>query len=680
MAGLHRCSSIADVYSCCPPLAFHRPGLRNWYRAQRCRFQFGEDGGARQQAHAPSSKKPVTLCAMNWLQRFVVRLAARIAPEFGKVLRQAGGTVEQLAEQNSLLRYMAAQRAADNQSRAQELREAMAMAGPGPWQSGHVRTQESAVTQPLRESIADLELALEDRGWQRELFTSQFEFSRWGIQQIILLCRLFRIKNPLIQRGILVSAYYVFGRGVEVTSQDDVANQVLQDFFDDPRNAKALGKTALMQLEEQLYTDGNIFWCLFTSQKDGQVLVRTIDAIEIQEIICDPDDSSVPWFYKRAWTQANFDLRTGTTTLQNQEAWYIDLQYPQDPPAQINGKPVMKDATGQYIRVHHRKCGGLGKWHFGCPLAYAAIDWARAYKERLEDYATIVKALTRFGQVIETKGGAPAIASFKHALATTVGPDTGLPDHNPPAVTGAAFVTGPGNKITAFDGAGKTPPPEEGRRLAHMVYMVFGLPETFFSDVSVGTLATATSLDRPTELKFLTHQQMWIQDLRLICQYVLEASKRAPAGRIREAREQNPAPQEFTVQVTFPPILEGDVPSEVNAVVAAMAAGIDKKEGCRLLMQLIGVQDPEVVLEAMFPEDSYDADQTKEPEPEDEEKASERREALVLRACNELKGTLARLQEVEKPVKKPLVQKKQIVQRDAEGRIATIETEYINGQ
>ena len=84
--------------------------------------------------------------------------------------------------------------------------------------SGGVKLRE---TSPLLSAGAtgDIELALQNVEWRREINLSWLEFSRWGIQQLILISRLQYIKHPWIQRGINVAANYVFGRGVEVKAE-----------------------------------------------------------------------------------------------------------------------------------------------------------------------------------------------------------------------------------------------------------------------------------------------------------------------------------------------------------------------------------------------------------------------------------------------------------------------------
>lgn len=570
--------------------------------------------------------------------------------------REVSPFTRTLIEQNNYLRFMLAHEEREKATRRAELSEAITMQGPGPWQAvreGAVNSRESTAIAPLREGIAELELALEDQGWKRMIAWSDVEFSRWGIQQIILICRLFRIKNPLIQRGILVSGFYVFGRGFEIYSEDKAENEVIQEFLDDPRNKQTIGIKSLMELNNALYTDGNIFYAFFHEQNTGKTILRTIDPVEIQEIVTDPDDTSVPRFYRRMWMQSQFDEKTGTTTLISKQAWYVALGY-ETKARSINGIDVMMDDSGDPVRIYHRKDGGMPKWHFGCPRAYAAIDWARAYKARLEDYATIVRMLSRFSFDVKTKGGAPAIANFKQTFATTLANDGYTLEQNPPPTVGSAFIHTPGTELKAFDGAGKVEPPEEARRLAHMVYMVFGLPETFFSDVSVGTLATATSLDRPTELKFISDQELWSEDFKIIFGEVLRRSAGAPSGRLREARKANPAPQPTQIHVSFPAILEGDISIEVDSIVKAITlgqqgtTGIDLKTGIYQLLMTLDVEDPDVVIEAMFPTSEYDADRTKEePEPVDpngEDPGMKKREATLLKAVSQLRQVQEKLE------------------------------------
>jgi hypothetical protein len=178
------------------------------------------------------------------------------------------------------------------------------------------------------------------------------------------------------------------------------------------------------------------------------------------------------------------------------------------------------------------------------------------------------------------------------------------------------------------------------------------LPESFFADMNTSNLATATSLDRPTELNFMERQEVWVEDLTVLGMYQIRKAKGAvnsgyrealmAAGRnnaaiaklrivetprtkgengrwVYEASQVNA--NEITIQVDFPAIIEADIPARIAAITGAMTLGskmgtvigIDEREGVKLLFQELGVDDVEELLDKMYPESTYDPDRTKEP-------------------------------------------------------------------
>jgi hypothetical protein len=612
------------------------------------------------------------------LQRLLARLLKAITPKPDTTpeTRLAIAELKRAAERNREAEYRASY-----MERAAELIEAKQMAGSGPWLVYEARDavdekRTEGSSRRLREAnpmisqgaYGDIELALQNVEWRREVNLSWLEFSRWGIQQIILISRLYYIKHPICRRLIDIASTYVFGRGVEVSSDDEDANDVLKEFFD--RNKKTLGQIALVELEKRKYYDGNLFFVFFADTQDtGKVTVRTIDATEIFDIVCDPDDSDSPWYYRRGWNARLFDQATGQTSHDHKDAYYPSLEYSNKmaavkvgapgKPEQINSIDVMWDNP-----VLHRKCGGVAKWHFGCPIVYPMLDWAKAAGDFLKSCATVKKALAQISMTLTTKGGQQAIEGAKQQLMTTVGPSSSLWDTNPTALDASIFASGPGTVLSAFNTKGGGGDPEEVRQYKLMCCIVVGVPETFLADVSTGNLATATTLDRPTELVFAEKQEAWREDLTTIAQYVLTVSKNASGGQLREAlnrryshvealaevviverkrhmltngqmvyvfeksdtrqalteAKKKPAPIQITV--TFPAIREGDLPQVVKAIAEAMTldnkggqiVGIDEKVGIGLLYRTLGVENSEDVLEEQYPDKEYDPDRTKVPE------------------------------------------------------------------
>lgn len=608
------------------------------------------------------------------IRRRIQRLLARLfqtlqpPPDHTGTLRALTEVLRNLKfDEDSLRRRWA-------QEDATERYEAQQFAGSGPWLSANTRDALQAnesgkvlhetrlrETNPMmaQGAFGDIELALQNVEWRREINLSWLEFSRWGIQQIILISRLYYIKNPIIRRLIDIASIYVFGRGVEISSSDPDADATLKEFFD--RNQKVLGQIGLVEAEKRKYYDGNLFWALFSDKlKSGLVTIRSIDATEIMDIITDPDDTDQPWYYRRVWVARTFDVETGQVHTEGQECYHPALNFhPDVEPETINSKPVMWD-----VPLYHRKDGAVAKWNFGCPKIYPAIDWAKAARRFLEACATVKQALATFAMTVTTKGGQQAIEGLKQQLSTTVGPSAALWDTNPTPVNASTFVSGPGTELQFMNQSGKGGDPEEVRQFKLMAAMVVGVPETFLSDVKTGNLATATSLDRPTELVFLERQEAWREDLCVISKYVLQVSSAAPKGQFKEAldrREINPKDLVITerarelatsgrmvycdvaktpkavreaanaakgktatdidVMVTFPAIREGDMLQRVQALVAGgtldnkggQVVGIDEKTLIFEIMKTVGIENSEDIIEKMYPDGVYDPDRTKEP-------------------------------------------------------------------
>lgn len=441
----------------------------------------------------------------------------------------------------------------------------------------------------IESRIAELELALEDEGWQRLLYEGGTEFTRAGLGKIIALSRLLWLKNPLIQRAVNVKTFYVWGQGVEVQVRDDQANRVVHEMLDERRNRAAVfGSQARTLLDRTLQIDGNVF---LTLEAADPVKVRTVPVDEVADIVVDPDDRAVVWFYKRVWTDRSMNLDTGNIEAAARTEWHPDWAYQPDMGErveQIAGAPVRWERPIMHVRV-----GGLAGMRFGVPETYSAQDWARAYKAFLEDWASIARSLSRFAwRATSKKRGATRMAT---RLGSTL--DTDSTETNPSPTAGAAFVGSGDVDMAPIPKTGATLDADSGRTLRLMVAAGMDLPDTLLSgDMDQGNLATAKTLDRPTELAAMDRQQLWADVYRDICDWRLTQETR-PASR---AGVQAPDTRDLTVDVTFPPILEDDRLDEVSAVVTAAGTGLVPAETVlRLLLQALGVTDVDDVMEGL---------------------------------------------------------------------------------
>lgn len=331
-------------------------------------------------------------------------------------------------------------------------------------------------TSLLAESVADLERQLYDPGWVRFTHLADVEFSVDGLRQLRQICRLFTIKSPLLKRGAAIRAAYVWGQGVEVTARangrqrgEQDVHEVVQRFLDDPSNVRSLtGAQARTELEHGLFTDGELFFALFTSPLTGRVQVRPIPAEQIVDIICNPDDAAEPWYYRRQWQQLSY-AADGTPLYELKEQLYPCVDYqPRTRPRQWIGLPVDWSAP-----VLHTAVNRPLHWRRGIPDAYAAIDWARAYKIFLEDWATLVKSLSRFAWRLTAKGNARNQAKQKLAARPPVDPTTGKA-----LDAGATAITPMDQVLEAIPKTGATIDSDSGRPLAAMVSAALGVPVT----------------------------------------------------------------------------------------------------------------------------------------------------------------------------------------------------------
>lgn len=238
-----------------------------------------------------------------------------------------------------------------------------------------------------------------------------------------------------------------------------------------------------------------------------------------------------------------------------------------------------------------------------------------------------MQVYARFALKITTSGGKAGIDKTKDKLGTTI--STTQRETNPPPAPGSSFIRSQNNEgITQADvdvvrTAGATTSAEDGRRLLLMVCAALKIPETFLGDVSVGTLATAKSLDRPTELAFANRQQLWAYVYHAIIDFIIFCSVKAPKGAINQARIATIGRNEYGeevvlwqedvnahVDVDFPPIVEHDLQQYVAAVkTAATLDGAtpnvltDNRLLARMFLTALGENDIDEILDQLYPLD-----------------------------------------------------------------------------
>ena len=488
------------------------------------------------------------------------------------------------------------------------------------------QTQEQLLHETLenysffKERLAELELSLEDVGYVRLSSDSATEFSRQALKTINALARIYYLKNPLIQRAVVTQTFYVFGQGFSLTAEHPFVNEVIQDFLNDDKNKAELTEhQQLMTKETELQLFANIFFVFFTDKATGRVRIRTIPVDEIADIITDPEDNKTPLYYKRVWTSQKFQYSSGQYVTSEKTSYYPDWKN-KAPVLTIEGKAI------ETSPIYHVSVNRLSDMKFGVSEVYSGLDWARAYKEFLENWSSIIKAYSRFAWNLTTKGGKGAIASAKDKLQSSI--SGALTDVRPP-VTASTFIAQEGVTMQPFRTSGATTSADDGRRLVLMVCSATGIFEHYLTgDPSTGNLATAKSMERPMEIMFRNRQQLWGAIYEEIAEYVVEQSIKAPRGKLNKYgslilniygeeeiimkndttnpnKDLQSKPINLDINANFPDILEKDTAGRIDAIIASSEVApsgiLPDKAIAKMLLQALGEPDVNEILDIVFP-------------------------------------------------------------------------------
>lgn len=467
----------------------------------------------------------------------------------------------------------------------------------------------------LEESLADLKR--EDVGWVGLSGQSEL-LDRSHLQGRARLARIMAFADPLIKRGINLRVSYVWGQGATIEAKKDDndqqdVNAVIQDFLDDESNQTTFsGAQAREEFERALATDGQRFFALPTSPLTGRVQVRVIPEHEIVEVITDPEDAASPWFYKRVYTTTVTEAGYTGSLRRRKETrteYYPALSYrPALRPKTVDGKPV-----DWFTPVLHTFVNRPEGSSWGVGDSYAALAWARGYKDFLEDWAKLVKALSRFAFQVTAKSAKGAQSVRSHIAA-------GAAD----GAVGQSVTVGPDQSISAIGKSGATIDSESGRPLASLVASGLEVPVTMLlGDPGVtGARATAETLDRPLALMVGGRQRLHAAWLRRILDYVIDQAVKAPQGPLKGTWRNDPrrrtevielaGGQRRQLNITFPRLDQTDVKDLMEAI--AKADGMEIVPPLvllRLALQAFNVEDVDEILENVTDDDGnfiYPAD------------------------------------------------------------------------
>lgn len=437
----------------------------------------------------------------------------------------------------------------------------------------------------------------EDQGWTTLSGDNIDQVSHAELLQNANKVRAFSQMNPLLKRGKIVRAGYVFGDGVKITARSDGKTQATQDvstviseFLEDSRNLTAVFSTnAQHSIEHDLFDDGNVFLGHWVNPMSGQVQVRQISFEEITRIKTRPGDDLVPQFYLREWS-----VDTGTGAPKRLRAWYPDMRHhPVTKHKSIEDIPVLwpgktyPDQYGTGAAIYQLKVNPVGRTKlWGVGDGYAAMPWAKGYTDFITDWARLMNALSKLAYNFKGTGGRDQIARAAAGVAN--GPAGGY-------TYGNMEVEAPNIKGASFDA-------DSGRPLAALIAAALGLSVTILTSDpgSTGARAVAETLDTPQQNEMKARQRVHVSYYRAACDFAVQQAVVAPRGplkgtvlyeddqRIIQFRDKtDPA-----IDVHMPELEDIDTKVLVEAISQADATGkLPPVETLKMLLRAFGYDD-----------------------------------------------------------------------------------------
>jgi len=387
----------------------------------------------------------------------------------------------------------------------------------------------------LSESLAEVELALEQSRWQSisadPINETSPELDYTERCKLIRAARLYYLKDPLIHQATSLITNYTFGDGLRYSCQNEEWKAYLDDWWMDEDNLIELTSQQAQESKSiELIIDGEIFFVLF-QEADGRVKVRTLPPEEITQVISSPDDYRRQLYYERKYRAQQYDFKNGRWTVANSlsTVYYADWRnYAPGKHGFETNMPAVRDGAVYQVAVNR-----LARQKRGNTETYPALDWAKAHRQMLQDWVTIVKAYSTLAWKAKVKGeDTRDISRVREKLMSV------LPAFNPqtgqlsqPAGTAGIAFENDAMSLTPMRTAGMATDPADSRQIRLMAGAGLGIMEHYFGDAGNANLATAQAMELPMLKKFSARQRFW-EDIYLnIMNFVIVSG--IEAGRIK---------------------------------------------------------------------------------------------------------------------------------------------------
>ncbi len=429
-------------------------------------------------------------------------------------------------------------------------------------------------------------------------------------RKLIRVARQFWLKDPLMHQAVALTTQYTFGEGLRYSSNlEDVLREIDEFWADDDNQLELTAYQAQEQKSNELQVDGEIFFVMFVDP-EMRVKIRTLPPEEITEIICSPDDHRRPLYYERKYRPSTYNLAARKWVNGKEEvAYYADWRNYET--GRWGFDSGIKTSEGV---VFHVALNRISWQKRGYTEMYPALDWAKAHRQLLQDWVTIVKAYSTLAWKAKIKGDDPRdidrVRQRLRAMLPTFTQNANEPWA--PSGTGGVQIENDDVTMSPIKTAGMATSPNDARQIRLMAGAGMGIMEHYFGDAGNANLATATAMELPMLKKFAARQRLWESVYSNILTYVVAQGVAAgrissvevqdhedAAGRVTNKRMTADGGQQM-LSVKAPPILRSDLKSVSEAMSTFVQNGlVPMEEAARYSMNAMDLPNTEALLMQM---------------------------------------------------------------------------------
>lgn len=431
-------------------------------------------------------------------------------------------------------------------------------------------------------SAAYADLLRDEIGWQRlgEDLTS-VDLTPSERQSIIALARRYWRRDPVTKQTVRLWTNFALGQGLSYSVPgDEDAVAALKAFWNLPGNADCCSVMGQHKSSRRLLIDGDVFFAVFLGGEGHTPKIRRIDPVQINRIICNPEDASEPWGYER--------IVPSSASATIKKEYYLDMMHHVQNAVGDRTLPLPsgpgETSTKEGVVVLHVAFEDTDLW--GSSLLEPMIPWMRTHRKFMEARSAVQQAVAMFAWK-RTRKGTPtqvqaAITAMRSAL---VAGDT---ERNYPPSPGSTWVENESDTLQPMKfETGAAAAKDDSAMLLQMAGVGGGIFPHYYGAGEAFRLATATAMELPMLKMFQGYQQLW----------------REAYARVFEAVLLNAGMENVFVDIDFGAIVTKDVP----AIITALGTVADKfpiiastKEVQALLLTLLEINNVEDVMAALL--------------------------------------------------------------------------------